>query len=504
MECYNKRFWVANFDKQQYNSLDCVTCLDGVTMIVECTKCKAKYKISDEKLAAKDGPVKLKCKKCGATITVGGHSDEQRQWYIADNGQRKGPFSDEEMLKQAGDGQINDTSFVWTKGFSNWQRAGDIEFFNSIFKKNNDDSEETQLLDSNEIQHLTGEFSANGKKKDGSGDEGLVWQRNETSVLFSLDDYSPGMKTITRGQAVIDLGEDEPQDVPKDVDVKDEPAAGDMDVISLDEQDVANVKKVLDASQKRRKTMYITIGGVVVIAIVLVAFLFMNNSSKSEKVVLAKPHNIEKQQKISMVKKPTKPVKHRKSPIVTKKTVSDAVIKKEVKEPLKKAVLKKGVVKKKVASVKKKHKKKVRKKKHVSKHVSKKVVIKKAKPAKHEGDAQSILNSLRTGKKNQQEKHVAAVDESSLPRTLPTAVINRVMRRVRPKVKKCLDKAGIDNEGQLVIMSRLKIAGKGYVQSVHLSGRVGGARSCITKVLKSIHFSRFRDPSMPVSYPYVF
>ena len=43
-------------------------------MKITCQSCQAKYTIADEKVAGKT--VKIKCKKCGATIVV--HGDQQR------------------------------------------------------------------------------------------------------------------------------------------------------------------------------------------------------------------------------------------------------------------------------------------------------------------------------------------------------------------------------------------------------------------------------------------
>jgi len=318
-----------------------------------------------------------------------------------------------------------------------------------------------------------------------------------------LDDYSPGMRTITKGQAVVDLGEEEPEDLLQDAQESDAVDIPEVAQISLDEQDVANVKKVLDAGQKRRTKTYIAIGVITAIAIILVAVLFMiGKSEKNSNVVANSPKitNPVKKSPQKAVKKPVQPEKH---VVAVKKPAPDAVVKKDVHSQPKKTAVKKAVNKKttKKAVSKKRAGKKVKKKKVAPK----KVAVKAPKPVKKGGgDAQSILNSLKIGKKKPAKTHATSANDSNLPRTLPTAVVNQVMRSVRPRVKRCLDHANIDNEGQLVIMSRLKIAGKGYVQSVRLSGHVGAARSCIMKVLKSLRFSKFRDTSMPVSYPYVF
>ncbi len=495
-------------------------------MIIECPKCKTKYKISEEKLASRGGPIKVKCKKCGTIIEVGPPKQSDRQWYFADKGERKGPFDDDQMLQMLQNGEIEGNTFVWTKGFENWQPAGSVDLFKSVLGTPEDDNEETQLLDSNEIQKLTGEFNLE-QEKEGSkdGGDGFVWQRHETSVLFSLDDYQPGMRTISKGHAVVDLGqEDVVPDVvtempPEAPGGESQPAVPDVGVISLDEQDVANVKKVLVTSKKRRVVWYVLGGGIVVIGAV-VAFVFMNGggkaaqktkqeSAKAVKTVASTPKKVKKPKQAKPVKTP-KP-KPKKQVAVASKVTPDAVIHKDAGAKAPKTATKTAEGIRKVQHINKKHRvaTETHKKRHARisgkkerKHETRKVAVRKKQPSGGES-AQSILNSLRAGKKRPNQAQGAA-DNSNLPQRLPILLVNRVMKRAKPRVKKCLQKAGAVNEGQLIIMSHLTITGQGYVQRVRLSGPVGAARSCVVGVLKALHFSRFRASTMSITYPYVF
>src|SRR5260221_8482729 len=47
------------------------TAKDGLAMKIQCQSCQAKYTIADEKVLGKI--VKIRCKKCGATIVINGN-----------------------------------------------------------------------------------------------------------------------------------------------------------------------------------------------------------------------------------------------------------------------------------------------------------------------------------------------------------------------------------------------------------------------------------------------
>ena len=49
------------------------------------------------------------------------------QWYYAQEGQRRGPISEDELKRLASSGQLKATDKVWTKGITAWQPASEIE-----------------------------------------------------------------------------------------------------------------------------------------------------------------------------------------------------------------------------------------------------------------------------------------------------------------------------------------------------------------------------------------
>lgn len=49
------------------------------------------------------------------------------QWYYSENGQRKGPVSEEELKQLAASGQLKQTDKVWKQGMAAWMQASQVE-----------------------------------------------------------------------------------------------------------------------------------------------------------------------------------------------------------------------------------------------------------------------------------------------------------------------------------------------------------------------------------------
>ncbi len=49
------------------------------------------------------------------------------QWYVYKDGQRKGPYSFEQLSEGARAGQVGPADMVWTAGMESWTRAGQVE-----------------------------------------------------------------------------------------------------------------------------------------------------------------------------------------------------------------------------------------------------------------------------------------------------------------------------------------------------------------------------------------
>lgn len=50
-----------------------------------------------------------------------------RRWYLAENGQKIGPLTQEELTQAVGGGQLTATTLVWCAGMSSWKPAGETE-----------------------------------------------------------------------------------------------------------------------------------------------------------------------------------------------------------------------------------------------------------------------------------------------------------------------------------------------------------------------------------------
>ncbi len=114
-------------------------------MKITCQACAAKYTIADDKVQGKI--VKIRCKKCGATIVVNGNdpaagagADQAaaarfdyagqagaEQWTVnvADGDQRT--MTDGEIVEAYHGGVVNDETFCWKDGMGDWLPLREIE-----------------------------------------------------------------------------------------------------------------------------------------------------------------------------------------------------------------------------------------------------------------------------------------------------------------------------------------------------------------------------------------
>ncbi|MEZ4262064.1 MAG: zinc-ribbon domain-containing protein [Polyangiaceae bacterium] len=113
-------------------------------MKIQCQSCQAKYTIADEKVLGK--VVKIRCKKCSATIVINGNEQPaaaednadthvfdytaqggQDQWTVnvADGDQRT--MTAPEIAAEYRAGVINDETYCWKDGMADWLPLRDIE-----------------------------------------------------------------------------------------------------------------------------------------------------------------------------------------------------------------------------------------------------------------------------------------------------------------------------------------------------------------------------------------
>src|SRR5580658_10339735 len=116
-------------------------------MKITCQSCQSKYNVADDKVTGKI--VKIRCRKCGATIVVdgttaaaGGNSTtsgssavaapqpsaaEAPSWHVnvSDNDQRTMTLS--ELVDAYNASTITQETFIWTEGMEDWKPLKDVE-----------------------------------------------------------------------------------------------------------------------------------------------------------------------------------------------------------------------------------------------------------------------------------------------------------------------------------------------------------------------------------------
>lgn len=111
-------------------------------MKIQCQSCQAKYTIADEKVLGK--VVKIRCKKCSATIVINGNETRpvednadthvfdyagqaNDQWTVnvADGDQRT--MTGQEIVTEYRSGVVNDETYCWKDGMADWLPLREIE-----------------------------------------------------------------------------------------------------------------------------------------------------------------------------------------------------------------------------------------------------------------------------------------------------------------------------------------------------------------------------------------
>ena len=212
-------------------------------MRVVCSNCNNSWDLAEKDIPAGTADFEIACGKCGNKVKVsreasGGPADEAGQWFVAFGRERKGPFNEATVKKMIQDAEITPNGFVWRQGFGNWKKAI-------------------------EVPELASTFPQAGQ----GSDDGMVWQRRETSVLFSLDDYKQRKATRSQGamkdaDSVVDVRplDDDPALAPS---ASSAPGSG---MISFDE---AEVQRVADALARRKKNRRGLLTAVIVLGALL-------------------------------------------------------------------------------------------------------------------------------------------------------------------------------------------------------------------------------------------
>ncbi|HEX8792401.1 MAG TPA: zinc-ribbon domain-containing protein [Polyangiaceae bacterium] len=107
-------------------------------MKITCQSCQSKYNVADEKVQGKI--VKIRCRKCGATIVVNGTGGDAAatngatagaaggaQWHVnlGDSDQRT--MSMPELVDAYNAGVVTQDTFIWTDGMDDWKPLAEVE-----------------------------------------------------------------------------------------------------------------------------------------------------------------------------------------------------------------------------------------------------------------------------------------------------------------------------------------------------------------------------------------
>lgn len=185
-------------------------CAWKINMKINCDKCQAKYSIADEKVRGKT--FKIRCKKCGNVIIVrdkaaaGASADSSSAgtsqnagtavaWHIAVGGETVGPLSENEVLRRIEDGELDYETSIWRDGFDDWAPLSSVERFAPVLERamssrSSSAFGSTASVDTGGSALGFGSQSLQPSSSDAPSSPrvaNLTAQRNENSVLFSLD-----------------------------------------------------------------------------------------------------------------------------------------------------------------------------------------------------------------------------------------------------------------------------------------------------------------------------
>jgi predicted Zn finger-like uncharacterized protein len=139
-------------------------------MKITCESCSAKYSIADDKVAGRT--FKIRCKRCGAALSVRGDVAPARpsithgDWHVVVNDAQEGPFTSEEITAKVEAGDLGLDTFVWKEGMAEWVPLGSVP----------------ELAPSASEEDVV----TSAPHTNGASASSLTGERNESSVLFSL------------------------------------------------------------------------------------------------------------------------------------------------------------------------------------------------------------------------------------------------------------------------------------------------------------------------------
>lgn len=174
-------------------------------MKINCEKCQAKYSIADEKVRGKT--FRIRCKKCGHVIIVRDKAAaapageeaapaaapaEAAGWHVAVGGETIGPLSEHAICERIEQGDFRQDASVWRDGFEDWVPMHSVEAFANVLTRVGAGASASERgMDGVSMGGSAGDAEPSNDSPSPSPSsprvQSLTGQRNENSVLFSLD-----------------------------------------------------------------------------------------------------------------------------------------------------------------------------------------------------------------------------------------------------------------------------------------------------------------------------
>lgn len=544
-------------------------------MRIRCPKCESYYNIPKEKLKDK-GHFKARCKKCGYLMEIKLSqlygdierevSPEEEKWYIVINNKKEGPFIYAQIEEKILTKVLNPDSYIWKRGFKGWEHLKNVEVFKDKLEEREkeeveekkppeamvgevekgvgeEEVEETQHMSLKEIEELETKMFAEAlsaketeekpkeislpekkfeEEKKEEPKKKLLWERRETSVLFSLDEFKQRKKIKEVGEEVeervgkpreglIDIRalahekirEKEEKRLMDLKELESKEKQEDIGIISLKG---ADLKKLAPTVVRKRKNYWrvaalsLSFFVVIFIGIGIGAFIIIGTKEREErkKVIPEKIVKVEPPQ--PPLKSEEKVKEERAQP--TQKVEEEVKKEEEIKPPV---IAKEDVQNKKVknitsSKIPKEEKKKVEMVKEVD------ISFRKEKPAVP--DVNKLLSVIEKGDEGKTEdefkkKEDRKIGSGETPEQLSLSQINNILRKYRGAVSKCFTD-DMNIKGFITLNTTITIRSNGSVSSVKVSGGWQQAQPCIISVLNGIQFPSFRGEPMTVQYPFAF
>jgi len=517
-------------------------------MKVRCPNCSASYKLPAEKVHG-TGTVKVRCKKCGQVIEVQPEADSETsqeaalpearltqsspaiqvdsvagaadgtgvsggaeaaaasappvalKWYLAAGGERLGPFTMEEVKGRLASKEATLETLAWRKGLADWTPLGEFEEFRGALHSFDEDGGETQLMDVGRLRSQpSGPAVEPPSGQPSSGDGGLVWQRRETSVLFSVDDYK--LRKGTRGMASVAPVEVAPG--PRTVEpLETSKAAGSPPAvvaprITLNEAEVRQVAEALARRRRRRRNLLAGLGIGAGVLVIGGAVAWWHAQAPAPQPSSVSTPVVSPAVPPPPPPKAPQPAVAQEAPAPAPAPAPEPAAQETARKKEAATAPAKGQASRETAG-----KGEARTPGKPPAQAAEEKPPEPAKPAaRQQEDANALLAALSQGRERpgtpgaaSAPKPAASGEDSSLPAQLSAPQISPVLRKKQAALQQCIRAAGLPLPFRAT--ARITISREGKVTGVNAS-ETKGASGCVEATLRTAEFPAFRGDPMTV------